>query len=154
MGGPQGNKPSTDEDIEGRYRVIDALNTEMLLVEDATGRAYTVGLGERANIVSKRVQAWRGDAIVSSTYRMDLGGRLVSDLINSLPKGARRVYVTAALKIEGYDDTPPAVGYFERVQRFGDEFEVRSATAGDLAPLAGLVIGSGSAVIRAEYSPG
>ena len=42
----------------------------------------------------------------------------------------------------------------EWVQKFGNEFEVRSATAGDLAPLSHLVIAGGSAVVRAEYSPG
>ena len=150
----EGHNLLTDEDIDGRFRVIDALHTEQLLVEDETGRAFTVGLGQQANISSRNVRVWKGESIVSSTYRLDLSGRLVSDLINSLPKGARRVYLNAALRLEGEADTPPVVGYFERVQKFGNEFEVRSATAGDLAPLSHLVIAGGSAVIRAEYSPG
>ena len=81
-----------------------------------------MGLGERADILTKRIQTWRGEPIVSSTYRVELAGRLVSDLINALPKGARRVHVTAALSLKEAEDTPPTVGYFERVKRFGDEY--------------------------------
>jgi inner membrane protein len=150
----KGTNLITDEDVEGRFRVIDVLHTEQLLIEDEAGRAYTVGLGQESNIIAKRVAVWRGEKIVTSTYRVDLAGRLVSDLINSLPKGARRVHINAALNLKGAGDPPPVVGYFQRVKRFGEELEVRSATAGDLAPLSNLVIEAGSAVIRAEYSPG
>lgn len=149
----KGHNLVTDEDVNGRFRIIDALNTEQLLVEDEAGRAFSVGLGRFSNIVSTRISTWRGLPIASSHYRLDVSGRLVSDLINSLPKGARRVYVNAHLALEGDGDTPPTLGYFERVQKFGNEYEVRSATAGDLAHLSHLVISGGSVIVRAEYSP-
>jgi inner membrane protein len=150
----KGHNLVTNQQIDGRYRVIDAPHTEQLLIEDDAGRAYTVGLGQSSDIVSKSIKVWRGQEIVTATYRLDLTGRLVSDLINSLPKGAKQTHMNAALVLSGTGDTPPVVGYFERVKKFGDEYEIRSATAGDLAPLAHMVIESGSAVIRAEYPKG
>ena len=78
----------------------------------------------------------------------------MTDLINSLPKGAKAVHINAALELTGEANTPPAVGYYERVIRVGSTYEIRAGTVGDLAPLANLVIESGSAVIRAEYVPG
>lgn len=144
----------SNEDINGRYQIIDVLNTETLLIEDETGKAYSVGLGDQSNISSKKIQAWRGQKITSSTYRVDLTGRLVSDLINSLPKGAQSVHLNASLTLNNYEDIPRAIGYFERIKNSGNKLELRSATIGDLAPLASHVIKSGSAIIRAEYSPG
>jgi multidrug efflux pump subunit AcrA (membrane-fusion protein) len=97
---------------------------------------------------------WRGERIASATYRLDLAGRLVSDLIHSLPKGARRVYVNAALNLKGTVEHIPTLGTFDRMKRYGDEWEIRAATIGDLAQLSHMVIEGGSALVRAEYSPG
>ena len=149
----RGENLVTSEQVNGRYRIIDALSTEAFLIEDEMGRAYSVGLGATNNITSQKVRVWRGKPIISSIYRLDLQGRLVSDLINSLPKGAKRIYINAAFNINTDVDTPPVVGYFERIKKFGQEFEARAATVGDFAPLADYVIEGGSAVIRAEYSP-
>ncbi len=149
----RGENLITSEQINGRYRIIDALSTEAFLIEDEMGRAYSVGLGATNDITSQKVRVWRGEPIISSIYRLDLQGRLVSDLINSLPKGAKRIYINAAFNIDTDVDTPPVVGYFERIKKFGQEFEARAATIGDFAPLADYVIEGGSAVIRAEYSP-
>ena len=80
--------------------MIDAVDRETLLLEDAQGRAYTVGILEAATIHGARVRVYRGTPLVSSTYRLDVSGRLVRDLIDSLPRGARRVYVTAALELK------------------------------------------------------
>ena len=148
----RGENLITSEKISGRYRVIDALSTEAFLIEDEMGRAFSVGLGAANNITSQKARAWRGERIITSTYRLDLQDRLMSDLINSLPKGAKRVYVNAAFNINTDVDTSPVIGYFERMKKFGAEFEARAATIGDLAPLANYVIEGGSAVIRAEYS--
>lgn len=142
------------EDVNGRYRIIDALNTEALLVEDEMGRAYSVGLSQAHNITSRRIRVWRGERIVSATYRLDLAGRLVSDLIHALPKGAKRVYVNAALNLKGTVEDMPTLGTFDRMKRSGDTWKIRAATVGDLAPLSHLVIEGGNALIRAEYSPG
>ena len=148
----RGENLITSEKISGKYRVIDVLSTEAFLIEDEMGRAFSVGLGATNNITSQKARAWRGERIITSTYRLDLQDRLMSDLINSLPKGAKRVYVNAAFNINNDIDTSPVIGYFERIQKFGAEFEARAATIGDLAPLANYVIEGGSAVIRAEYS--
>jgi membrane-bound metal-dependent hydrolase YbcI (DUF457 family) len=144
----------TNEDIDGRYKVIDALHSEELLVEDETGRAYTVGLGQEANIHSQKIRAWRGEPLSVSTYRVDLAGRLMADLINALPKGAKLVLVNAEMTIKGTADSVSTVGYFPRVKVFGSTLEARAATIGDLSPYQHLVIENGSAVIRAEYPSG
>jgi hypothetical protein len=150
----RGHNLLTDEDVNGRFRIIDVLGKDTLLIEDGAGRAYSVGRENSANILSSSVKAWRGERITSSTYRLDLSGRLVSDLMHALPKGARSVHINAALSIKGETDLSPVVGYFERISRSGRSYELRAATPSDLTPLAHLVIESGSAVIRAEYSPG
>jgi len=144
----------TRERIDGvRYRVIDALGRETLLVEDVAGRAYTVGISGSETLHAARVRVYRGEAITPSTYRLDLGGRLVRDLIASLPRGAKRVYVTAALETKGTAELPPVLGYYRRIEAGEGGYTLRSATVGDLQSLEGLAIVQGSAVIRAEYDP-
>ena len=143
----------TDEDVKGRYKVIDVISRKTLLVEDGAGRAYTAALNA-ADIQIRRIRAWRGEELVASTYRLDLSGRLVSDLIYSLPKGAKAVHINAELVLNDFAESVPAVGYFQRVEIYGKKLKARSATVGDLAPLANYVIENGSAVIRAEYAPG
>lgn len=142
------------EAVEGRFRVLDALGKDELLVEDATGRAYSVSQSDSANIVSKRVAAWQGERITPNTYRADVSGLLVSDFLASLPRGARHLNLNAALELKGDLEPPPALGYFQRVTRSGDTLELRAATPSDLAPFAHLAIITGSAVVRAEYKEG
>lgn len=144
----------TRESVEGvRYRVIDAPDRETLLVVDPAGRAYTVGIGGGDNIHAARVRVYRGEAITTSTYRLDLGGRLVRDLIAALPKGAKRVYVTAELETQGTAELPPVLGYTRRIEASEGGYTLRSATIGDLQSIEGLAITQGSAVVRAEYNP-
>ena len=130
------------------------MHSEELLVEDETGRAYTVGLGQEANIHSQKIRAWRGEPLSVSTYRVDLAGRLMADLINALPKGAKLVLVNAEMTIKGEAEATSTVGYFPRVSVYGSTLKARAATIGDLAPYQHLVIENGSAVIRAEYPAG
>lgn len=141
------------EDVDGRYRVIDVLNKDVLLVEDPAGQAYSVGRDSGVNILSDRVQAWRGEPLTSAHYRLELSGRLVNDLIHALPQGAQRVQLNATLSLKGDPELSQSVGTFERIRRSGQHYQLRAATPSDLAPLAQLVIESGSAVIRAEYHP-
>ncbi len=144
----------TREAVEGqKYRVIDAVNRETLLVEDGNGRAYTVSIRDTSNIHAAHIRVYREGSIVASNYRLDLSGRLVRDLIDSLPRGAQRVYVTAELELKGHVETPTALGHYSRIEGSADSYRLRSATVGDLQGLAHLAIEQGSAVIRAEYSP-
>jgi inner membrane protein len=149
-----GHNLITNEAVTGRYRIIDALNPETLLLEDAAGRAYSAGTGDGVNIHLSRVTAWRGERITSSVYRVDLEGRLVADLIASLPEGARAVRVNAELRVTGPLERQFHVGHFARVRGEGEVLELRAARPADLAPLSHGVIAQGSAVIRAEYAPG
>ena len=144
----------TREDIdEQRFRVIDAVDRETLLLEDAQGRAFTVGISEADNIYTAYIRVYRGNPVVASNYRLDLSGRLVSDLIDSLPRGAQRVYVTAELELKGRVELPTTMGYYSRIEATMTHYELRSATVGDLQLLAHPAIEEGSAVVRAEYSP-
>ena len=144
----------TREDIDGqRFRVIDAVDRETLLLEDVQGRAFTVGISEADNIYTAYIRVYRGNPVVASNYRLDLSGRLVSDLIDSLPRGAQRVYVTAELELKGRVELPTTMGYYSRIEATMTHYELRSATVGDLQLLAHLAIEEGSAVVRAEYSP-
>lgn len=149
-----GQNLTTREAIEGqKFRVIDAVNRETLLVEDGNGRAYTVSIRDSSNIHAAHIRVYRERPVVASTYRLDLAGRLVRDLIASLPRGAQRVYVTAELELKVHVELPPALGHYPRVEVGADTYRLRSATVGDLQALAHLAIEQGSAVIRAEYAP-
>lgn len=150
----RGENLLTKESVNARLRVIDAPDRETLLMVDAAGRACTVGVGESNTFHAARVRVYRGAAITASTYRLDLSGRLVRDLIASLPKGAKQVYVTAELETKGTTELPPVLGYYRRVERQSEGYALRSATIGDLQSIEGLAIRQGSPVIRAEYSPG
>ena len=150
----KGHNVLKEETVEGRFRVLDVLGKDALLVEDNTGRAYSVSLNDAANIVSSRVSAWQGERITAHTYRADVAGLLVSDFLASLPRGARHLNLNAALTLKGNVEPPPALGYFQRVTRYGDTLELRAATPSDLAPFANLAIETGSAVVRAEYREG
>ena len=150
----QGHNVLKEETVEGRFRVLDVLGKDALLVEDTTGRAYSVSLNDSANIVSSRVSAWQGERITAHTYRADVAGLLVSDFLASLPQNARHLNLNAALTLKGEAEPAPALGHFQRVTRSGDTLELRAATPSDLAPFATLAIETGSAVVRAEYSEG
>lgn len=131
----------TREAVEGqKYRVIDPVNRETLLIEDGNGRAYTVSIRDTSNIHAAHIRVYREGPIVPSNYRLDLSGRLVRDLIDSLPRGALRVYVTAELKLKGYVELPTALGRYPRVEGSADSYQLRSATVGDLQGLAHLAI--------------
>ena len=142
----------TNEKIIDDFRVIDALGKELLLVEDITGKAYSVGLEDSANIQVRRVRIRKGPALQRSSYRVDLTGRLVSDLLNSLPP-ANRVQMNAILEVDNPPVPPLLLGEYQRVKRSGSSLELRAATQGDLAPYSHLLINSGSAMVFAEYSP-
>ena len=90
---------------------------------------------------------------MSSTYRLDVSGRMVRDLISLLPKGAKRVYITAELGTQGTADLPPVLGYYRRIKAGKRGYTLRSATVGDSQTIEGLAITQGSALVRAEYSP-
>ena len=147
-----GHNLVTGEEIKAEFKVIDALGKQILLVEDLTGRAYSVGLDDNANIQVDRVRIKKGAKLQSSSYRVDLTGRLVSDLIHSLPP-ANRVQINAVLQMSDIPTPPLLLGEYQRIQKKGDALEIRAATQGDLAPYSSYLIKSGSAMIFAEYSP-
>src|SRR5690606_1659583 len=150
-----GHNLLTGEAVEGRYRVIDALHTEQIVVEDVAGRAYRVGLGADSDVVADRVSVVRGDAVLVRTDRVEVGGRLVGELIAALPRGARRVYVTGVLLLHGAVDELPAVaGWMKRIEVIGGETWLRAAGVSDMAWLAQAVVERGSLVVRAEYGVG
>jgi len=150
-----GHNLLTGEAVDGRFRVIDALHTEQIVVEDEAGRAYRVGLGADSDVIADRVAVVRGEAVTVRVDRLEVGGRVVGELIAALPRGARRVYVTGVLMLHGEVDELPAVaGWMKRVEVVGGETWLRAAGVSDLAWLAQAVVERGSLVVRAEYGVG
>lgn len=150
-----GHNLLTGEAVDGRYRVIDALHTEQIVVEDVAGRAYRVGVGADSDVVADRVTVARGEAMLVRADRLEVGGRSVAELIAALPRGARRVYVTGVLILHGVPGELPAVaGWMKRIEVIGDETWLRAASASDLAWLAHSVVERGTLVVRAEYGVG
>lgn len=146
----------TQESLEGRYRVVEAVGRNGVLIEDELGR--TLEVSQSGQVVAYRVRAYRGSPVVLRDYRFDLGGRLVQDLLAALPRQANRVWMTGVLELAS---EPPAlvqpVGTYPRLKVEGQArrtVRLHAATPQDLAVLAGSYIQAGSAVVRAEYQPG
>jgi inner membrane protein len=147
----QGVNLLTDQDINARFRIIDVLSSDTLLVEDDSGNTYSVGQ-RNTDINARRVAAWRGQPHTLTTYRLELGGRRIADLIASLPNQAHRVLLNAELDLNQTLDLPPTLGGFSRLTQQGTTLQTRSATAGDLAPYSNHLITAGSAIVRAYTS--
>jgi len=143
----------SNEDIKARYRVIDVLGKDELLVEDSLGVAYSAAL-EGSDLQVSKIRAWRGEKIQVSTYRLDVSGRLLSDLIYALPKGALRVFINSDLVLNQALEQEPVLGSFDRLGIRGKRMLTRGASIQDLMPYSNVVIEAGTAIIRAEYAVG
>ncbi len=97
----KGFNRETQEPVEGRFLVVEALGREGVLVEDELGR--TLAVSRNGQVVAYRVRMVRGAPQVLREWRLDLSGRLVGDLLSALPRGARRVWITG----EARPATPP-----------------------------------------------
>jgi membrane-bound metal-dependent hydrolase YbcI (DUF457 family) len=149
-----GFNSETQERIGGRYRVIDAIGKEGVIVETSEGDALGIGFARGASVTTYHVHAARGSSVKVREYRLELSGRTVGDLLSSLPRTSR-VWVTANLQLtSAVSVPPPRVGHYRRVQAFGRNLEVRSATVRELEPLELAFVEKGTAVIRAEFAPG
>lgn len=146
----------TQEPIDGKYRIVEAIGRTGVLVEDEAGNAYQVS--QFGQVVASRIRAYAGAPRVWKNYRLDVGGRLLGDVVSALPKGAGGVYLTGVLELSGSVKPPPAeVGTFARVApRQGSEsvLELHAARPSDLAALENAYVHSGSVVVRAEFTPG
>ncbi len=149
-----GFNSQTQEDMEGRYLIVEALGRNGVLVEDSSGKSYAVS--KFGQVVAYRIRAYSGDKIQKGEYRVDISGRTVGELLASLPK-AKRVHITGTLELGGSVVLVPApVGTTARVRKAAQQnsIELQAARPDDLVPLERLFITSGSAVVRAEFVPG
>lgn len=151
----KGFNRETQEALEGRFLVVEALGREGVLVEDELGR--TLAVSRDGQVVAYRVRMHRGRPQVLKEWRLDLSGRLVGDLLQALPRGARRVWITG--EAVPASEPPPLVspvGTYPRVEASANPPRLRlhAARPEDLAPLSPLYLRTGSAVVRASFSPG
>ncbi|WP_326490780.1 metal-dependent hydrolase [Thermus caliditerrae] len=151
----RGFNRETQEPVEGRFLVVEALGREGVLVEDELGR--TLAVSRNGQVVAYRVRMHRGRPQVLREWRVDLAGRLLGDLLQALPKGARRVWITGEA-VPATEPPPlvPPVGTYPRVEASASppRLALHAARPEDLAPLAGLYLKAGSAVVRAAFAPG
>lgn len=151
----RGFNRETQEALEGRFLVVEAIGREGVLVEDELGR--TLAVSRNGQVVAYRVRMFRGRPHILREWRLDLAGRLVGDLLQALPRGARRVWITgeAALASDPPPLVPP-VGTYPRVEASANPPRLRlhAARPEDLAPLSALYLRAGSAVVRASFPPG
>lgn len=152
----EGFNSITQEPMRGRYRIIEAVGRAGVLVEDELGNAYQVS--RNGQVVAYRIRAYGGEPRVWRDYRLDVGGRLLGDVLAALPQGAAGVYLTGVLEMSGtINPPPPEVGTFPRVQlRQGTEnvLEMHAARPEDVRELRNAYIRAGSVVVRAEFTPG
>ncbi|GAA6737479.1 MULTISPECIES: metal-dependent hydrolase [Thermus] len=151
----KGFNRETQEALEGRFLVVEALGREGVLVEDALGR--TLAVSRDGQVVAYRVRMQKGRPQVLREWRLDLSGRLLGDLLQALPRGARRVWITGEAR-PAAEPPPlvPLVGTYPRVEASQNppRLVFHAARPEDLAPLAGLYLQAGSAVVRAAFPPG
>jgi membrane-bound metal-dependent hydrolase YbcI (DUF457 family) len=146
----------TQEPMDGKYRIIEAIGRSGVLVEDEAGHAYQVS--QYGQIVASRIRAYGGAPSVWKNYRLDVGSRILNDVLTALPAGASAIYLTGVLELSGTAKPPPAeVGTFARVatrQGTTGILELHAARPLDLAALENQYIKAGSIVVRAEFKPG
>ncbi|WP_304653888.1 metal-dependent hydrolase [Thermus sp. NEB1569] len=151
----RGFNRETQEPVEGRFLVVEALGREGVLVEDELGR--TLAVSRDGQVVAYRVRMQRGRPQALREWRVDLSGRLLGDLLQALPRGARRVWITGeAVPASEPPPLVPPVGTYPRVEVSSSppRLAFHAARPEDLAPLAGLYLKAGSAVVRAAFPPG
>ncbi|GAA6756350.1 hypothetical protein Thermus77420_18260 [Thermus thalpophilus] len=151
----KGFNRETQEGLEGRFLVVEAIGREGVLVEDELGR--TLAVSRDGQVVAYRVRMHRGRAQVLREWRVDLSGRLVGELLQALPRGARRVWITG--EAVPATEPPPLVapvGTYPRVAATASppRLVFHAARPEDLHPLSGLYLKAGSAVVRAAFAPG
>ena len=151
----KGFNRETQEALEGRFLVVEAIGREGVLVEDELGR--TLAVSRNGQVVAYRVRMVRGRPQALKEWRLDLSGRLLADLLQALPRSARRVWITGeARPATAPPPLVPPVGTYPRVEASENPPRLRfhAARPEDLAPLAGLYLKAGSAVVRAAFPPG
>lgn len=152
----EGFNSETQEPMKGNYRIIEAIGRNGVLVEDQAGNAYQVS--KFGQVVAYRIRAYGGDPRVWRDYRLDVGSRLLGDVLDALPAGASNVYLTGVLEVSGTVNPPPAeVGTYARVstrQGTDNVLELHAARPVDVQALRNAYIRAGSVVVRAEYAVG
>ncbi len=149
----KGFNRETQEGLEGRFLVVEALGREGVLVEDELGR--TLAVSRDGQVVAYRVRMHRGRAQVLREWRVDLSGRLVGSSSRPSPGGPPGVDHRgsgAATEPRPWwpgGDLPQGGGHGEPAP---PGFPRRPAR--DLHPLSGLYLKAGSAVVRAAFAPG
>ena len=150
-----GFNSETQEPMNGRYRIVEAIGRAGVIVEDQGGRAFQVS--KNGQVVAYRVRAYPGAPAVVRAYRLDVGGRLLSDILAALPQAeARAVWITGNLLVAADVQPPPAAaGTFQRVRRLPGPQNVlllHAARPVDLTAYSTAFVTSGSLVVRVEYS--
>jgi membrane-bound metal-dependent hydrolase YbcI (DUF457 family) len=144
----------TQQKVVGRYKVVDVLSKEGVIVEDSTGAALATGITRGAQLTTYRMQSVKGEPITAREYDFEMSGRTLSDLLNSLPR-SNRVWITANFQtLERTFPAPPRVGRYKRVNSINLELTARSAHIEDFYSLENTFINRGTARIRIEYKPG
>jgi len=149
-----GFNSQTQEDMKGRFLIVEALGRSGVLVEDSSGRTFAVS--KFGQVVAYRIRAYPGKAIQKAEYRVDLGGRTVGELLDSLPT-AQHLHLSGLLELSSLPKLPPApIGTLARVRKLPNRavLELQAARPDDLKALERSFIVSGSAVVRAEYAVG
>jgi membrane-bound metal-dependent hydrolase YbcI (DUF457 family)/biotin carboxyl carrier protein len=150
----EGFNVETQEKVEGRFRVIDAIGKEGVIFEDGNGDALGMGLARGAQVSVYHTAASKGAAIQVKEFKLEIADQTIGQFLEGLPK-AKRVWITANLQARDLISAPPPkVGRYPRVKSFGHTLEIRSARTSDLEPLRDVLVTRGSAIIRAETAVG
>ncbi|MFD2160272.1 metal-dependent hydrolase, partial [Rubritalea tangerina] len=152
-----GDAPLQREAQRGRrFRILDALGPEMLLVEDESGRAYRVAAGSQADEAEMwafRVTAEKGEEIAVRRWTVEMTGRSIGDLLDLLPESGE-CFVNADLVLATSWQHKPITGEFSRASASGSNLTLRSARGEDLRAIRNVVVASGVALVRAEFEHG
>ncbi len=144
-----GFNSDTQEKVNGRYRVIEALGRRGVLVEDDAGNAYQVA--ENGQIVAYRVRVQKGKPLTVLDSRVSVGGRLLRDVLVAVPQTPAPTSPENCSCPRPVNVPPPAAGTFARIVGT-DRLTLHSARPADLAPFAASYVVAGSLVVRLSGS--
>ena len=159
--------PQNVRRLDGRFDAVGTTGQNTLLVRDpATGQAYSLGAAYTANFQPEHALCHRGPAVQVSRRRVALGGHVLADLENYVPRtpsgdapgegGSRhtRHLLDGTLVLDEPAELTPDPFGFDTVSGSGRRVDLRFATLADLERLGltGRLVESGTVTVRV-YTP-
>ena len=140
--------------VSGRWDVLDTMSSTSLLVEDPTGRRYTIGTHPHDTIQALSIRAHQGPPMDVQLHIIHLHDQVLGDLVSTIPPDGR-TYLIGVLKTPEEIHTTFSLDQFHPIQVGSTQVELRYATARDLQEhhMMGLFVTEGELLLRTLREP-